>query len=222
MEDTRQRLMDTAERLFARYGIDAVTPRQIVLASHERNQSAIHYHFGSKEGLLATLHASRMAEINGRRRELLQALPEADRDARLRALLEAIARPLAERTWRRNGRHYVIFLSHLFADRARRDRAVGMAEAATELRQIFRRLRLLAPELPRPVWEERLRLVLGCIIHGLADRERMRAERRLPRHALPNEHYLANIIDVGVAMLCAPASRERRHLRRRKSHGPAR
>ena len=93
MGDTRQRLMDTAERLFARYGIDAVTPRQIVLASHERNQSAIHYHFGSKEGLLATLHASRMAEINGRRRELLQALPEADRDTRLRALLEAIARP---------------------------------------------------------------------------------------------------------------------------------
>lgn len=228
MGDTRQRLMDTAERLFARYGIDAVTPRQIVLASRQGNQSAIHYHFGSKDGLLVALHASRMAEINLRRRELLEGLVARRRNPTLRELLEAVARPLAERAWSAPaGRHYVIFLSHLFADRARRDRAVAAGDAAMELREVFFRLRRQLPDLPESVWQERLRLVLGCIIHGLADRERLRATGRLPPASLPDPHYLANILDVGVAMLRAPVSpqtispgtRPSKRPTRRKLHG---
>jgi AcrR family transcriptional regulator len=222
--------MDTAERLFARYGIDAVTPRQIVLASRQRNQSAIHYHFGSKDGLLAALHASRMADINLRRRELLRGLVARRRNPTLRELLEAVARPLAERAWSvPGGRHYVIFLSHLFADRARRDRAVRAGDAAAELREVFARLRHNLPDLPEAVWQERLRLVLGCIIHGLADRERLRASGRLPPASLPDPRYLANILDVGVAMLRAPVSpqtvssdsRANRTPTRRKNHGTA-
>ena len=42
---TKARLMTAAEGLFAEYGIEAVSARQIALAAGQRNQSAIRYHF---------------------------------------------------------------------------------------------------------------------------------------------------------------------------------
>ena len=89
---TKERLMDAAEGLFAEYGIEAVSARQIALAAGQRNQSAIRYHFGSKDDLVAALLAQRITEINERRAELLDA-PGAASD--MRALIGAIAMPLA-------------------------------------------------------------------------------------------------------------------------------
>ncbi|MCB1040403.1 MAG: TetR family transcriptional regulator, partial [Acidimicrobiales bacterium] len=43
---TRARLLDEAERLLARRGIEGVTTREIVEAAEQRNASAVSYHFG--------------------------------------------------------------------------------------------------------------------------------------------------------------------------------
>jgi TetR/AcrR family transcriptional regulator, regulator of cefoperazone and chloramphenicol sensitivity len=48
---TRLALINAAGILFAEYGIDAVTTREIANAAHE-NTGTIHYHFGGKEDLL--------------------------------------------------------------------------------------------------------------------------------------------------------------------------
>lgn len=45
-------ILDAAERLMGRYGIEGVSLRQITIAAKMGNNSAIAYHFGDRYGLL--------------------------------------------------------------------------------------------------------------------------------------------------------------------------
>jgi AcrR family transcriptional regulator len=58
---TPERLLDTAERLFVLHGYDRVTARMIN-AEAGCNPAAIHYHFGSKEGLVVALLEDRLMQ----------------------------------------------------------------------------------------------------------------------------------------------------------------
>ena len=51
MIDTKQKILDTAERLFGEQGYGATSLRQVI-AMAKVNVAAVHYHFGSKEDLL--------------------------------------------------------------------------------------------------------------------------------------------------------------------------
>ena len=50
--ETIENLLNVAERLFAEDGIENVALTGIVAASGQKNRSALHYHFGSREGVL--------------------------------------------------------------------------------------------------------------------------------------------------------------------------
>ena len=50
-EDTRERLLNAAEQRFAEHGISGTTLRALTKVA-KVNLAAVHYHFGSKEGLL--------------------------------------------------------------------------------------------------------------------------------------------------------------------------
>ena len=52
--DTREKLIRAAEYLFARSGLD-VPIREIHERAGQRNASAIHYHFGSKQELIKAI-----------------------------------------------------------------------------------------------------------------------------------------------------------------------
>jgi AcrR family transcriptional regulator len=54
MNDTKERILDAAERLFARHGIGATSLRSII-AEAGVNLAAVHYHFGSKEALVSAV-----------------------------------------------------------------------------------------------------------------------------------------------------------------------
>lgn len=71
MQETPARLMDAAERLFAEYGVEAVSFRQLA-ESAQANVASVHYHFGSREALLEAVLERRMVHIAQRRAELLQ------------------------------------------------------------------------------------------------------------------------------------------------------
>lgn len=71
---TRTRLLDEAERLFARRGIDRVTSREILDAAEQRNVSAVSYHFGSREGLLLEILARRGGPVDEQRARCRAAL----------------------------------------------------------------------------------------------------------------------------------------------------
>src|ERR1700722_18205110 len=72
---TVDELLSVAERLFAERGIEYVALTQIVAASSQRNRSALHYHFGSRDGVLTAVLNRRLGPINPRREDRLDALP---------------------------------------------------------------------------------------------------------------------------------------------------
>src|SRR2546430_14347990 len=64
--DTKQRILDSAERLFAEYGFAGVSLRAII-ADAKVNLAAIHYHYRSKEALFDAVILRRLEPINRER-----------------------------------------------------------------------------------------------------------------------------------------------------------
>jgi len=92
--DTRSVILDTAEKLFAKHGIDATSVRDITQAA-KVNLGAINYHFGTKDGLLVEVFTRRLKPLNEARLAWLtkvesEALPG---KPSLEQVLEAFIRP---------------------------------------------------------------------------------------------------------------------------------
>src|SRR5215831_9198540 len=70
MADTKDLILDAAEKLFAEKGFDATSLREITAAANV-NLAAVNYHFQSKEALIAAVFARRMRPITAARLEAL-------------------------------------------------------------------------------------------------------------------------------------------------------
>lgn len=68
--DTRERLLDAAERLFAERGFNGVSSR-VLTDEADANSAAMHYHFGSKEALIREVFERRLGPINAQRERLM-------------------------------------------------------------------------------------------------------------------------------------------------------
>ena len=102
------RIVIAAERLFARRGIDGVSLRQISVEAGSSNNSAVHYYFGSKEGLIGAIFRHRLPQLLSERRLLAARCDPGD----LRSRFEAHYLPvlnLAEAS----DNHYISFVEQL-------------------------------------------------------------------------------------------------------------
>lgn len=94
---TRERILAAGELLFAEHGYAAASLREVTELAGV-NLAAVHYHFGSKEGLFTEMLRARIEPINRRRVEMLEgALAESGGGPlSLEALFRIILRPLAD------------------------------------------------------------------------------------------------------------------------------
>ena len=113
-EATRAALIETAESLFARDGIDAVSLRDIGAAIGSANSNVVGYHFGGRDDLLLAIFRHRLLPIDARRSELLDRAMKASLDGDLSTLLDALWRPLLEQTDANGRRSYAAFLDRIF------------------------------------------------------------------------------------------------------------
>ncbi len=97
---TRVRLLNAAEQLFAEYGFNGVSVRQIIDAANA-NLGAVTYHFNTKEELFKAVLLRRAEPLREERRRVLEALGAAGRDLELEEVLWAMLEP-AFRASRRN------------------------------------------------------------------------------------------------------------------------
>ena len=128
--DTKERLLDAAERLLAERGFEGTSLRAVTQAAGT-SVSAAHYHFGSKEELLRATLLRRVEPMNQRRLACLDDLEDAAGGAPLsvEAILDAFLRPL-------------------FAARAAR------GEASSDVRFVAARLYSDPPELVSALKQE--------------------------------------------------------------------
>ena len=73
VRDTKERILDAAERLFGERGFVGTSTRAVTSGAGV-NLAAVHYHFGSKEALLRAVIDRRVAPINQERLKRLDRL----------------------------------------------------------------------------------------------------------------------------------------------------
>lgn len=90
--DTRDRILRTAERLFAERGYNGVSMRELAAAAHV-NVASIAYHFGGKENLLSEVYRIHCEPMIAERLKGLRAAEHLAPRYRLPAIVEAFIRP---------------------------------------------------------------------------------------------------------------------------------
>ncbi|MBW2107127.1 MAG: CerR family C-terminal domain-containing protein [Deltaproteobacteria bacterium] len=162
-ETARERILDTAESLFAQRGFDGVTVRQITSAAR-CNLAAVNYHFGNKKSLYLEVFRSRWVP----RAKRLQAHFRANLadQASMRPDAAAVARSLAHTflagpmTDEERQRHHQLMSREM----GRPTEAFQMV-AEDVIRPFFKELaELLRPALPKTVDQEGLSLNLLSIL----------------------------------------------------------
>ncbi|MBF6456726.1 TetR/AcrR family transcriptional regulator [Nocardia cyriacigeorgica] len=109
--DTRERLLAAAERLLLESGYERVSIRAVCAAA-EVNPAAVHYHFGSKQALVAALLQSRLGPLWEASLDDL-----ADRAATVAECVDAVLDPLARLADDPIGRLHIRLLARLVLGR---------------------------------------------------------------------------------------------------------
>lgn len=165
-EATRALILDAAEQLFARHGINGVSLRTIVTEAGV-NTAAIHYHFGSKDGLVEAVFARRAVPIAEERLELL-----ADcRDAAGRPpLLEQIIHAFVAPTMR--GRHikeYAQLRASMVADSSPFVGSLFGKYFDQSTGRFLAAITAALPNLPEKDVYWRVHAMLGAMVYPLAN-----------------------------------------------------
>jgi len=204
-DSTRQRIIRTAERLFALRGLDQASVRQVNLAAGQRNTSATQYHFGGKAALVEAIFDFRTEQIDRRRVEMLRELPDLTPAADIRPLVEALIRPLADHMDPGADCFYYIrvaaqIIGHPEYQRiARRRNRFGDG-----IREILQRLAIALPDLPPEVLNDRFGIAIRQIFNELADHQRLHADD--PVRTDHTKLLVANLTDMIAAGFSAPLS----------------
>lgn len=203
-EETRQLLVDAATREFAECGVHTASLLEVTKKAGQRNRGAVHYHFGTREGLLVAVLEEQVDFLARRERELLAVARQRPGD--LASVVEAFVRPsveLADRGWK--GRCYLIILCQLVED----DPDATHPDVRDVLERsggydAFELFEERMPPMPAPVRAERMSLATSFILRASADRARA-AERATPsRPQLVAEDFVANLVSMAVGMVSAP------------------
>jgi len=175
--DTKDRILDTAERLFAEQGYAATSLRSVT-SEAEVNLAAVNYHFGSKDALLVALLHRRIDPINTERLEMLSAHeaecagrephgtdPRIDVDTILRAFLSPVFRQ--SRTWEESGTHFLQFIGRIHSVSDDRVRKMIFDLFEEVFLRFLSALERALPELSQEEVFWRLQFVVGSMAHTL-------------------------------------------------------
>jgi len=168
--DSRERILDAAERLFAERGLRATSLREIAAAARA-NTGSIYFHFKTKAELTREVFRRRLEPLDAER---LARLDACERDASprpppLRDILEALIAPLARIT-RDGGAAGLRFLGVLGRTYSEPDpeiiRMLERDHGAT-LDRFRASLARALPDLPEADLNLRFHFALGSVAHTL-------------------------------------------------------
>jgi AcrR family transcriptional regulator len=175
---TKLELTLAAERVFALNGLRGTTLRQIREAAGQKNESVIHYHFGSRDAIIEAILFLRSQPINEVRLKMLAAAREESSGGLLSA--EQISRcsmvPLAEFVLGDDEPgHCMRFLAQLRNDREARRKFGGRYDSG--LRECLRALQEAMPYLPSGILERRFVGTRYMQLAGMAAIEEIKTEK---------------------------------------------
>jgi AcrR family transcriptional regulator len=182
-ESTKRIIVETALAHFSRFGIEGVSLSQLREASGQHNRSAIHYHFGNKEGLLAAVtdhvtgRLTPLIEISIAKCKVLQQ----NQQLTVEGLVEQIGRPFSHLFFMDSqGRDCIRFLSHLTHDLEPDKLALSLQPVRELVQEMTLLLSTLMPGKRRSEYTTLLFLSMIMLVETLTMSSRLQHESETP------------------------------------------
>ncbi len=205
-KDTREALVEQGALLFARRGVAAVSARELHAAVGSRNESALHYHFGGRDGLVEEILRRHLVAIEDRRAHLVAALAAEDRTGEVRGLVHALAAPMAIDLDDAVGRAHLRIVAQLSHPSLAYQPPLRVTDAAAGL-AVARWLGAALAWLPAPLRIERLAALRAQLTGLFAQRAQLIDDRPAGAGPAPGDGlFVENLLDMLVAGLAAPPS----------------
>ena len=166
--DTRERILDAAERLFMAHGYDGTSMRQIT-GEAGVNLAAVNYHFGSKENLVNEVFRRRMDDMSRERLAALQLAVEAH-PGELEPILAAFVEPaLAMAQDRHGGGAFIRVIARAYAESNAGLRKFLSDQYGHVPRAFAKAIHACVPELSKEELYRRLDFLSGALTYAMAD-----------------------------------------------------
>ena len=206
---TQTALMEAAENLFSERGIHNVSAKDILREAHQKNESALQYHFKNLQGLVNAIHERRSRQTHAKRAELLREMESSKSQLSLRDLCELMVYPtfLLAKT-DAQFRKYAAAFSHEIVpaeDSAliKVSKSGGGGESGVKLGHL---LREALPHLDESTY--RARMDLAARMCSAAVGNHMRQKR--PMKGATAELFIDNLLDALEGLLSAKVTKKAR------------
>lgn len=172
--DTRERLLDVAERLFAERGYSNVPTRTIAEAA-SANTAAVHYHFGSKEKLLEVVFRRRLDPLNEERVALIEQTVTGDGAPDIGDVLRAFVEPTLRKPKTEGERLFRLLAGRASTDPNPEVRTILFEAYDAVARAFVSAVAEACPHLSKQELFWRIACVYGAMLYIRADNGRLQA-----------------------------------------------
>lgn len=212
--DSRTRILDTAERLFALNGFKGTSIKHLAEKAGV-NQAAVNYYFGSKAALIKNVIERRMQPVNQERMENLNAVQQTARHNGCRPSAENVLRAFVEPGFAQNKimaheKCLMAIASRAFYEPDVTIRNAFIKQVKPPLMLLLRVMKEALPDMPDEVLSLRLHFAIGAMTHCM----------KLCSGSLPPDDFLPPACDLKTMMnqlvdfvtsgLCAPCLKKER------------
>jgi len=169
--DTKTKILDAAEKLFAQKGFDAVSLRNIVEIA-KVNLAAVHYHFGSKQALLHKVVSRRFRPINKERLNMLEnARNKAGKNKlKLEVVLESLFFPIFRAQANpKAGISFTRLIGRVVFDRNKELQKFMLSELTEVIIQFSKAFDEALPNLEKTEIDWRSHFMAGAMAHTLCN-----------------------------------------------------
>ena len=169
--DTRERILDAAERLFMSHGYEGTSMRQIT-GEASVNLAAVNYHFGSKESLMQEVFRRRLDWLNEERLRVLDTMErEADgRPLKPSQIVDAFFGTMLRMAddERRGGKTFLRLLGRTLTEPSEFIRAFLAQEYKVVMERFKEALFKALPDVPKAEIVWRFHFMLGATSYAIA------------------------------------------------------
>lgn len=202
-----RKILMSAQKLFAEKGIDGVSLREIAVAAGHSNNSAVQYHFNSKEGLIQAIFELRVPFLEAARMRRVEQL-KTSKKILLEDLLAALLFPILEMFDGQEQRIFTLFSTHLLSRNTLDHPFYRAQEKMPVSFRIYSMLEENLSHLPQDVFNFRIRLIAGLFLSTILERQNF--SHSANGFYSDDEIFWGDMINVLAALLREPFRPERR------------
>lgn len=193
--DTKTRILDCAEQMFAHEGFHNTSLRKLT-ALAGANLASVNYHFGTKEALLQAVIERRLLPLNKiRKLTIEQVLKDAQKKkiAPVAAdVLRAFIVPTLEfRHSSKGAKDFISLIGRSLSEPDETVRTCFINLAMPNFQLLFTALHQTLPQLPEPILLARLQFIMGTLSHVMC----MSSNSLFNRPELPTMPEQTNLVE---------------------------